>query len=57
MVDVPSVVEYVRTLDNVVYAENNVYTCANDTQDRIKQQIRDHDLNRVIGGFLLAANA
>jgi heterodisulfide reductase subunit A-like polyferredoxin len=48
VVDVPSVVEYVRTLDNVVYAENNVYTCANDTQDRIKQQIRDHDLNRVI---------
>jgi heterodisulfide reductase subunit A-like polyferredoxin len=48
VVDVPSVVEYVRTLDNVVYAENNVYTCANDTQDRIKQQIHDHDLNRVI---------
>ena len=48
VVDVPSVVEYVRTLDNVVYAENNVYTCANDTQERIKQQIRAHDLNRVI---------
>ena len=48
VVDVPSVVEYVRTLENVVYAENNLYTCANDTQERIKQQIRDHDLNRVI---------
>jgi heterodisulfide reductase subunit A len=48
VVDVPGVVEYARTLDNVVYAENNLYTCSNDTQDRIKQQIRDHDLNRVI---------
>jgi heterodisulfide reductase subunit A-like polyferredoxin len=48
VVDVPRVVEYVRTLDNVVYAENNVYTCANDSQERIKQQIHDHNLNRVI---------
>ena len=48
VVDVPSVVEYARTLDNVVYAENNLYTCSNDTQERIKQQMRDHDLNRVI---------
>jgi heterodisulfide reductase subunit A len=42
------VVEYARTLENVVYAENNLYTCSNDTQERIKQQMRDHDLNRVI---------
>ena len=48
VVDVPRVVEYVRTLDNVVYAENNVYTCANDTQERMKQKIQEHALNRVI---------
>jgi len=48
VVDVPSVVEYARTLENVVYAENNLYTCSNDTQERIKQQMHDHDLNRVI---------
>jgi heterodisulfide reductase subunit A-like polyferredoxin len=48
VVDVPSVVEYARTLENVVYAENNLYTCSNDSQERIKQQIRDHGLNRVI---------
>ena len=48
VVDVPSVVEYARTLENVVYAENNLYTCSNDSQERIKQQIQDHGLNRVI---------
>jgi heterodisulfide reductase subunit A len=31
-----------------VNAENNLYTCSNDSQERIKQQIRDHGLNRVI---------
>ncbi len=48
VVDVPSVAEYARTLENVVYAENNLYTCSNDTQDRIKQKIHEHGLNRVI---------
>jgi heterodisulfide reductase subunit A len=42
------VVEYVKTLPNVVYAENNLYTCSNDTQDRIKEKIIEHNLNRVV---------
>ena len=46
--DVPSVVEYARTLPNVVYAEDNLYTCSTDTQQRIKQMIAEHDLNRVL---------
>jgi heterodisulfide reductase subunit A len=46
--DVPSVVEYANTLPNVVYAEHNLYTCSTDTQDKIKQMIKEHDLNRVI---------
>ncbi len=48
VVDVPSVVEYAKTLPNVVYAENNLYTCSNDAQDRIKAMIVEHDLNRVV---------
>ena len=48
VVNVPDVVEYVKTLPNVVYAENNLYTCSNDTQDRIKEQIAEHNLNRVV---------
>jgi heterodisulfide reductase subunit A len=48
VVSVPEVVEYARTLPGVVYAENNLYTCSNDTQERIKQKIAEHRLNRVI---------
>jgi heterodisulfide reductase subunit A len=48
VVNVPDVVEYVKSLPNVVYAENNLYTCSNDTQDRIKEQIAEHNLNRVV---------
>jgi heterodisulfide reductase subunit A-like polyferredoxin len=48
VVDVPSVVEYAKTLPNVVYADNNLFTCANDTQERIKQTIAEHQLNRVV---------
>ena len=48
VVNVPDVVEYAKTLPNVVYAENNLYTCSNDTQDRIKEKIAEHNLNRVV---------
>ena len=48
VVNVPSVVDYAATLPNVVYAENNLYTCSNDSLERIKQQIKEHSLNRVI---------
>jgi heterodisulfide reductase subunit A2 len=48
VVNVPAVVEYAKTLPNVVYAENNLYTCSNDTQERIKDIIIEHRLNRVV---------
>jgi len=48
VVNVPAVVEYAKTLPNVVYAENNLYTCSNDTQERIKEKIDEHKLNRVV---------
>ena len=47
-VDVPSVVEYVKTLPNVVYAEDNLFTCSEDTQRKIKETIKERNLNRVI---------
>ena len=46
--DVPSVVEYAKTLPNVVYAEDNLYTCSTDTQQQITDLIAEHDLNRVV---------
>ncbi len=48
VVDVPRVVEYVKTLPNVVYAEHNLYTCSQDTGARMVENIKEHDLNRVV---------
>ncbi len=48
VVRVPEVVEFVRTLPHVVYAEENLYSCSGDTQDKIKDRIREHRLNRVV---------
>jgi heterodisulfide reductase subunit A len=48
VVKVPSVAEYARSLANVVYAEENLYTCSQDTQEKIKEMIKEHDLNRVV---------
>jgi heterodisulfide reductase subunit A len=48
VVNVPEVVEYTKTLPNVVYVENNLYTCSQDTQGRIRAKIKEHNLNRVI---------
>jgi heterodisulfide reductase subunit A len=48
VVNVPDVVEYAKTLPDVVYANNNLYTCSNDTQEVIKEIIKEHDLNRVV---------
>jgi len=47
-VDVPSVVEYAKTLENVAYAEQNLYTCSQDTQKKIAEKIKEKKLNRVI---------
>jgi len=47
-VNVPEVVEYAKKLNNVVYAENNLYTCSQDTQKRITEKIKEHHLNRVV---------
>ncbi|MBW1839005.1 MAG: CoB--CoM heterodisulfide reductase iron-sulfur subunit A family protein [Deltaproteobacteria bacterium] len=48
VVDVKSVVEYAKTLPNVVYAEENLYSCSQDTQEKIKELIKEHNLNRVV---------
>ena len=48
VVNVSSVVEYAKTLPDVVYAEDNLYTCSSDTQKIIIEKIKEHDLNRVV---------
>jgi heterodisulfide reductase subunit A2 len=47
-VDVPAVVEFAKTLPNVVYAEKNLFSCSQDTQTQISATIKEHRLNRVV---------
>lgn len=48
VVDVPDVKDYAATLPGVAYADDNLYTCSQDTQKLIKQRIEEHRLNRVV---------
>lgn len=47
-VDVPAVVEYARTLPGVAHAEQNLFSCSQDTQEKMGQIIREKGLNRVV---------
>ncbi len=48
VVDVQEVVEYARHLPGVVYAENNLFSCSQDTQDSMVDIIQKHNLNRIV---------
>ena len=48
VVDVPAVQEYAAKLPNVAYTDQNLFTCSQDTQDKIKEKIIEHKLNRVV---------
>ncbi|MCF6246866.1 MAG: FAD-dependent oxidoreductase [Desulfobacula sp.] len=47
-VDVKAVVEYAKTLPYVVFAQQNMFSCSQDTQDEMTQTIKKHNLNRVV---------
>ena len=47
-VDVKEVTKFAATLPNVVYADDNRYTCSDPGQDLIKKAIKEHSLNRVV---------
>ncbi|CCK79323.1 HdlA2: heterodisulfide reductase-like protein, iron-sulfur subunit [Desulfobacula toluolica Tol2] len=48
IVDVPAVAEYARTLPNVAFVEENMFTCSQDTQDKMKKVIEENHLNRIV---------
>jgi len=48
VVNVPEVVEYARTLPNVVYAQEDLFSCSTDAAQRIADAIRENQLNRVV---------
>ena len=46
--DVPAVREYARNLPHVVHVEDNLFTCSQDTQDKMKEVIKEKGINRVV---------
>ncbi|TET64455.1 CoB--CoM heterodisulfide reductase iron-sulfur subunit A family protein, partial [Candidatus Bathyarchaeota archaeon] len=48
VIDIKELVEYSKTLPDVVYVKENRYTCADPGQDEIRKGIKEHKLNRVI---------
>jgi heterodisulfide reductase subunit A2 len=48
VVDVPSTVDYSLTLPNVVYAQEQLFSCATNSAQEITDMIREKDLNRVV---------
>jgi len=48
VLDIKELVEYAKTLPNVVFVKDNRYTCADPGQEEIRKAVREHKLNRVI---------
>lgn len=48
IVNVPNVVEYAKKLPQVVFAEERMFACSKDSQLRVKEAVKDHDLNRIV---------
>ncbi len=46
--DVPQVAEYAKTLPYVIYAEDNLYTCSQDSITHITEKVKELGANRVV---------
>ncbi|MBS1252620.1 MAG: NADPH-Fe(3+) oxidoreductase subunit beta [Anaerolineales bacterium] len=46
--DVPGVAEYAKSLPNVIHAEDNLYTCSQDSITHITETIEELGANRVV---------
>ena len=47
-VDCEAVALHASKLENVVYAEHQLYTCSEPGQEKIKRDIAEHGLNRIV---------
>ncbi len=47
-VNVKEVVEYAKTLEDVVFATDNKYVCSSSGQEEIKNAIKEYNLDRVV---------
>ncbi len=48
VIDVEGVRDYAKTLPYVAFVENSLFACSQDTQELIKERIKEHNLNRVV---------
>jgi heterodisulfide reductase subunit A len=47
-VDIKQVVDYAKTIPDVVFVKENRYTCADPGQEEIRKAIKEYNLNRVV---------
>jgi len=48
VVDTDAVEKYAASLPHVIYTSQNLFTCSQDTQDQMKEQMSEHNLNRIV---------
>ncbi|MCF8105725.1 MAG: FAD-dependent oxidoreductase [Desulfohalobiaceae bacterium] len=48
VVDCTGLAEYARTLKDVVYVEENLFTCSQDSQEKMSRVIAEQGVNRVV---------
>lgn len=48
VIDVVDLVAYSETLPDVIYASDQMFSCAGNTQREIEDAIREHNINRVV---------
>ncbi|MFW9987681.1 MAG: CoB--CoM heterodisulfide reductase iron-sulfur subunit A family protein [Candidatus Odinarchaeota archaeon] len=48
VLDIAELIEYTKSLPNVVYSAANLYTCSEVGLTNIRENIKEHNLNRVI---------
>ncbi len=48
IINIPELNKYAATLPNVVYVEDNLFTCSQDTQVTITKVIEEQNLNRMV---------
>jgi heterodisulfide reductase subunit A len=46
--DVPAIAEYAKSLPNVTYVQENLFSCSQDTQDKMSEVIKEQKLNRIV---------
>jgi heterodisulfide reductase subunit A len=48
VVNVPEVAEFAKTLPNVTYVQENLFSCSQDAQDQLAEVIKEQGLNRLV---------